>query len=231
MTKISLINLPLKQFQTRLGYEFDDEQFLLHALTHRSHSKTHNERLEFLGDSIVNTVVAQQLFTLYPSSPEGDLSAMRSSLVRGETLAEIATAMDVGSVVLLGGGALKTGGQRSLSILADTYEAIIAAIYLDSDWANCEKIIKGHFQGRFDGLENMLNIRDAKSRLQEWLQGRSLALPDYKTIDIIGPGHAQRFKVRCHIETVNGEFVGEGSNRRKAEQLAAEQALKAILDE
>lgn len=224
-------NFPLEQFQTRLGYSFKDEQYLQHALTHRSHSKKHNERLEFLGDSIVNTVVAQQLFNRYPDSPEGDLSSMRSSLVRKETLAEIAISIDLGSVILLGGGTLKTGGQRLHSILSDAYEAIVAAIYLDSDWVTCAGIIEQHFEGRFEGLENVVEIRDAKSRLQEWLQGRSLALPDYQTIEVAGPGHAQRFKIRCFIETVEGNFVGEGPNRRKAEQLAATEALKAIVNE
>lgn len=221
-------NLDLITFQTKLGYSFRNVELLQQALTHRSFSKTHNERLEFLGDSLVNTVIAELIFLEYRNVSEGHLSAMRSSLVRRETLAEVAKSISLGDFLLLGGGTLKTGGHRLESILADTYEAVVAAVYLDSDWAACSQMIKEHFEGRIQGLENMADVRDAKSKLQEWLQARSLSLPEYQTIDVEGPGHAQRFKIRCVVENQQGEFLGEGSNRRAAEQLAAEMALKSI---
>lgn len=215
-------------FQTKLGHQFRNAELLKQALTHRSFAKNHNERLEFLGDSLVNTIIAEQLFVQYPLVPEGHLSAMRSSLVRKETLADIAKTLDLGNYLLLGGGTLKTGGHRLDSILADAYEAVIAAVYLDSDWVCCKALISRHFQGRFSGLENMTQVRDAKSRLQEYLQSQSLPLPEYQTLDVTGPGHAQKFIIACRVEAVEGEFLGEGSNRRSAEQMAAERALDAI---
>lgn len=218
----------LNAFQLKLGYHFKKTELLEHALTHRSFSKTHNERLEFLGDSLVNTAIAELLFLEYKAVPEGHLSAMRSSLVRRETLAEIALSIRLGDSLMLGEGTLKTGGHRLDSILADAYEAVVAAVYLDSGWAECTAMIKQHFKGRIQGLENMTEVRDAKSRLQEWLQAKSLPLPDYQTLNVAGPGHAQRFQVRCHIENMDGEFLGEGSNRRTAEQSAASKALGAI---
>lgn len=218
----------LTSFQLKLGHQFNNTDLLEQALTHRSFSKNHNERLEFLGDSLVNTVIAELLFLEYSDVPEGHLSAMRSSLVRRETLAEIALSINLGDSLLLGGGTLKTGGHRLDSILADAYEAVIAAVYLDSDWSNCAAIIKQHFKGRLQGLENMKEVRDAKSRLQEWLQARSLPLPEYQTLDVAGPGHAQHFQIKCVVESVQGDFQGGGSNRRAAEQQAAAQALDAI---
>ena len=224
----SLSEMDLTAFQPKLGYSFQNPELLKQALTHRSFAKVHNERLEFLGDSLVNAVIAALLFSEYSDVPEGHLSAMRSSLVRRETLAEVANAICLGDFLLLGGGTLKTGGHRLDSILADAYEAVVAAVYLDSDWQSCSEMIKGHFEGRTQGLGNMADVRDAKSRLQELLQGRSLPLPEYQTIAVAGPGHAQIFRIRCVIETVRGEFLGEGSNRRAAEQIAAAQALEAI---
>jgi len=218
----------LTPFQAKLGHTFKKLDLLEQALTHRSFSKTHNERLEFLGDSLVNTAIAELLFLEYQDVPEGHLSAMRSSLVRRETLAEIALSINLGDFLLLGGGTLKTGGHRLDSILADAYEAVVAAVYLDSDWASCACMIKEHFKGRIEGLENMTEIRDAKSRLQEWLQAKSLPLPEYQTIEVAGPGHAQRFQIRCVVESIEGEFLGEGSNRRAAEQQAATMALENI---
>lgn len=215
-------------FQAKLGHCFSHPELLQQALTHRSYGKNHNERLEFLGDSLVNAVIAELLYRHYPQVPEGHLSAMRSSLVRRETLADIAKSLGLGHYLQLGGGTLKTGGHRLDSILADAYEAIVAAVYLDSDWQVCARMIATHFQGRLDGLENMTQVRDAKSRLQEYLQSQSLPLPDYQTIEVAGPGHAQRFVIACRVEAIEGEFRGEGSNRRAAEQIAAEQVLQAI---
>lgn len=218
----------LSEFQQKLGYSFQNQALLEQALTHRSFSKTHNERLEFLGDSLVNVLIAERLFAKYQEAPEGHLSSMRSTLVRRETLADIATSINMGDFLLLGGGTVKTGGHRLESILADAYEAVVAAVYLDSDWQTCSLMMDRHFGARVDGMENMAELRDAKSRLQEWLQAQSLSLPEYQTVEVAGPGHAQRFKIRCVVENTEGEFYGEGSNRRAAEQRAAAMALEFI---
>ncbi len=220
-------NPDLSLFESRLGYSFQEKGLLQQALTHRSHSKDHNERLEFLGDSLVNTLIAEQLFKLYPESPEGELSAMRAALVRRESLADVASSLGFSEAILLGGGASKSGGHRLQSILADTYEAVLGAIYLDSDWSKLTDIVKLHFEGRLDNLE-IEEVRDAKSRLQEFLQARSLNLPEYQMLDIEGPGHAQHFRIQCMIESVSEEFFGEGSSRKIAEQQAAAAALEAL---
>lgn len=224
----SSLQAKLDLFQKKLGYSFNNLELLEQSLTHRSFSRHHNERLEFLGDSLVNTLIAERLYHQYKDAPEGHLSAMRSSLVRRETLADIAKGIGLGDALLLGGGTLKTGGHRLESILADAYEAVIAAVYLDSDWQICSSIIDGHFEGRLDGLENMAQVRDAKSRLQEWLQSQGQKVPEYKTIEIDGPGHAQRFRIQCVIDFMPGDFFGEGTNRRAAEQQAAGMALEVI---
>ena len=223
-----MVKPDLSLFQSKLGYSFKRLELLQQALTHRSFSNAHNERLEFLGDSLLNAAIAELVYQHYPNVPEGHLSAMRSSLVRRETLAEIALGIRLGDFLLLGGGTLKTGGHRLESILADAYEAVVAAVYLDSDWCSCCNMIKTHFAGRIEGLENMTSLRDAKSRLQEWLQARALPLPEYQTVEVAGPGHAKRFQIKCVIEGLDGDFVGEGSNRRAAEQQAAAMAIEAI---
>lgn len=217
----------LSSFESRLGYAFKNPDLLQRALTHRSHSKDHNERLEFLGDSLVNTLIAEQLYKRYPESPEGDLSAMRAALVRRECLAEVAAELGFSDAVLLGGGASKSGGHRLQSILADTYEAVLGAIYLDSGWPELCTVVIQHFGSRLDNLE-IEDVRDAKSRLQEILQARSLGLPEYQMLDIGGPGHAQHFRIQCVIESLNGDFYGEGSSRKIAEQQAASEALQAL---
>jgi len=217
----------LDRFEARLGYTFTDKALLSQALTHRSYSKDHNERLEFLGDSLVNTLIAEQLFSLYSQVPEGHLSAMRSSLVRKETLAEIAGTLGFSDYLHLGGGALNTGGHRSESILADAYEAVVGAIYLDSDWQTLSGVVSQHFEGRLEGLQ-VADVRDAKSRLQELLQGKGRKLPQYVTLSVDGPGHAQHFNIQCQIENLDHLFTGEGSSRRAAEQEAAAVALDAI---
>jgi len=220
----------LANLQRKLGHTFVNLELLQLALTHRSIGSAHNERLEFLGDSLINTLIAERLFDEYPESPEGELSAMRASLVCGRMLAEIARSISLGDYMLLGEGTLKSGGRRLDSVLADTYEAVLAAIYLDSDWMNLRQIVRTHFAGRMEGLDDMRRVRDAKSLLQEILQAKKAPLPEYEVIDVGGPGHAQQFHVRCRIENLQGEYVGKGSSRRKAEQNAAQQALSMIED-
>lgn len=219
-------NLP--RLQQRLGYEFTDQSLLQRALSHRSLGADHNERLEFLGDSLVNTAVAELLFRAFPNAPEGDLSAMRASLVCRETLAAVARELALGHYLLLGEGTSKTGGHRLDSILADAFEALLGALYLDSDWDQVRKVVRQYFSQKIDNIESLNSVRDAKSKLQEWLQANKLALPTYELIDIEGPGHAQVFRVTCLIDQHDGEYVGEGSSRRKAEQIAAEKALAAL---
>lgn len=217
----------LSSFESRLGYAFRNPGLLQQALTHRSHSRDHNERLEFLGDSLINTLIAEQLYKRYPESPEGDLSAMRAALVRRESLAEVATELGFSDALLLGGGASKSGGHRLQSILSDAYEAVLGAVYLDSDWSELSALVKKHFEGRLANLE-IQDVRDAKSQLQEILQARSLSLPEYQMLNIGGPGHAQHFRIQCVIEALGGEFHGEGSSRKIAEQQAAAEALEAL---
>lgn len=217
----------LTSFQSRLGYVFRNPDLLQQALTHRSHSRDHNERLEFLGDSLVNTLIAEQLYKQYPESSEGDLSAMRAALVRRESLAEIAAGLGFSDAMLLGGGAYKSGGHRLQSILSDAYEAVLAAVYLDSGWSELSTLVQQHFEGRLANLE-IQDVRDAKSQLQEILQARSLSLPEYQMLDVGGPGHAQHFRIQCVIESLGGEFYGEGSSRKIAEQQAAAEALEAL---
>ncbi len=225
--RLSLITRDLSRFQQRLGYEFKDIRLLEQALTHRSYSREHNERLEFLGDSLVNALVADMLYVRYPEVPEGPMTQMRASLVCGNSLAAVARGLDLGTALLLGDGAAKTGGHRLDSILADAYEALVAAIYLDSGWDDCARVVGSHFDQRSSGLEGTAEIRDSKSRLQEWLQARGEPLPEYQILDVRGPGHAQHFRVSCRVISLPGDFVGEGSNRRAAEQEAAALAIEA----
>lgn len=221
----------LDAFQLLLGHQFDQIELLERALSHKSVGSDNNERLEFLGDSLVNMATAEALFKQFPDSSEGDLSAMRSLLVCKESLAEIARDIRLGDFLMLGEGTSKTGGHRLDSILSDAYEALLAALYLDADWNLIVEIVRKHFSAKFQALSNTGTVRDAKSRLQEWLQARKYALPKYELIDVDGPGHAQRFCISCQIDDLEGEFLGEGSNRRKAEQAAAQEALVRIEQE
>ena len=218
----------LEAFQIKLGYRFSQVDLLERALSHRSAGANHNERLEFLGDSVVDLAVAEALFKQFPDSPEGDLSAKRAVLVCKESLAEVARDLHLGDFLKLGEGTSKTGGHRLDSILADAYEALLGALYLDAGWNEIVEIVQLHFSSKFQGLSEMSSIRDAKSRLQEWLQASKHRLPTYELMEIDGPGHAQRFRVRCQVDVLSGEFIGEGSNRRKAEQMAAQQVLDVI---
>lgn len=216
-------------------YQFKDESLLNLALTHRSIGSKNNERLEFLGDSILGMVISSELFKRFPNEKEGVLTRLRSSLVKGDTLSEIATELNLGDYIKLGSGELKSGGYRRASTLADVIEAIIGAIYLDSkiDFgiSKVEKIILNVFQRRIDNCEPAGVLKDPKTRLQEYLQSKNLPLPKYNVVSISGKEHLQTFKISCSIEGFSNHVVAKGTSRRKAEQAAAEKALDTFIHE
>ena len=212
----------------RLGYQFSNVELLQQALTHRSAAKQHNERLEFLGDAVLGMVVAQALFKRFPAVPEGKLTRMRSTLVKGDTLAELGREADVGELLKLGPGELKSGGQRRSSIIADAMEAILGAIYLEAGLDATAEVILRLWQSRIDKLDPNEHPKDAKTRLQEFLQSRKLPLPVYEVVDISGKDHDQTFVVHCQIESLGKPMKGTGTSRRKAEQQAARNALEKL---
>jgi ribonuclease-3 len=218
----------LKQLAIRIGYTFNDSGLLLQALTHRSAKGVHNERLEFLGDSILGYVIAEQLFTQFPNHDEGDLTRMRSSLVKGVTLAEIGRGFSLGDHLILGPGELKSGGHRRDSILEDAVEAIIGAIFLDADMDTSKRIILEWFSSRLESIKPDSTHKDPKTRLQEHLQSRKIALPTYEVIKTTGQSHNQEFTVKCTTEVLDTEVLTKGSSRRKAEQAAAQKILELI---
>lgn len=205
----------------RLGYEFVDEQLLDIALTHRSVGSRNNERLEFLGDAILNFTVAEALFERFPSASEGDLSRLRALLVKGETLSEVALELDLGQHLNLGEGELKSGGFRRASILADAIEAIIGAIHLDSGMAQAKKFVLSVLQNRLDGISLQTYDKDPKTQLQEWLQARKKPLPVYEVIEVSGASHCQMFTVSCTSSYIGDASVATAGSRRAAEKEAA----------
>ncbi len=211
-----------------IGYQFNDESLLEQALSHRSFSRKNNERLEFLGDAILNCTIAQALFQQFPNAKEGQMSRLRAHLVKGETLAEIGREFKLGDFLKLGSGELKSGGYRRDSILADAVEAIIGAVSLDEDLAKSQEVLLSWYTERLAGLNLKENIKDSKTRLQEYLQARRMALPEYEVVKIEGEAHKQQFTVHCQVESVAEPFVGVGSSRRMAEQEAANTALVAL---
>ncbi|SFN64845.1 ribonuclease III [Xenorhabdus japonica] len=216
------------RLQHKLGYTFKQYDLLLQALTHRSASSKHNERLEFLGDSILSFVIANALYHRFPRVDEGDMSRMRATLVRGNTLAELAREFELGECLRLGPGELKSGGHRRESILADSIEALIGAIFLDSDIQTIEKIILTWYETRLNEISPGDKQKDPKTRLQEYLQGRHLPLPTYLVVQVRGEAHDQEFTIHCQVSGFEQPVRGVGSSRRKAEQAAAEQALKQL---
>ena len=222
------MNNPITKLSQRIGYQFKDESLIELALTHRSKGGKNNERLEFLGDSIVNFVVAEALFEKFPEAKEGKLSRLRADLVRGTTLAELGRDFDLGEFLLLGSGELKSGGFNRESILADAVEAIIGAIYLDSGMDVAKERILSWYGSRLTDLKSDTVVKDPKTRLQEYLQKSQSRLPKYDVIEIFGQAHDQKFKVSCRVEKLPEITVGIGSSRRLAEQSAAEKALKAL---
>lgn len=208
-----------------IQYTFHNEGLLEQALSHRSFSRKNNERLEFLGDAILNCTIAQTLFEQFPDAKEGQMSRLRASLVKGETLAELGREFKLGDFLRLGSGELKSGGFRRDSILADAVEAIIGAISLDADLHTAQRVLLGWFESRLSSLDLKENIKDSKTRLQEYLQARRLPLPEYSVFEISGEAHKQEFVVHCMIESREDPLVGVGSSRRMAEQEAAQAAL------
>lgn len=212
----------------KIEYSFDDNELLFEALTHRSVGASNNERLEFLGDSILNFVVAEQLFISLPNASEGDLSRLRASVVKKESLVEIAKSLQLGDFISLGSGELKSGGFRRESILADAVEAIIGAVLRDKGFDQCQQLILRLCKEKIeqtivDGPE-----KDAKTRLQEYLQSRRYRLPEYTVVDISGKAHQQSFSVECKIKELKIQTSGQGRSRRIAEQEAASKALESI---
>lgn len=211
-----------------LGYECRDAALLEAALTHRSAGGPHNERLEFLGDAVLDCVVARLVFREFGAADEGDLSRFRASLVSGEALARLAAEIGLGEHLRLGSGELKSGGFRRKSILADTLEALFGAIYLDGGFAAAEEVIERLFTPRMDRLPSAAELKDPKTRLQETLQARGLGLPSYSVQSISGVAHNQLFQVRCAADALGLEVVANGPSRRRAEQAAAQLLLNEL---
>jgi ribonuclease-3 len=208
-----------------LDYRFADPGLLRQALTHRSSTGESNERLEFLGDAVLDVVVSDVVFRSCAGAAEGDLSRLRASLVRDETLAELAAGLGLGEYLVLGGGERKSGGHRRESILADALEAIFGAVYLDAGFDAARTVIERVYGSRLYELPPVEELRDPKTRLQEWLQGRGRGLPVYELVEVSGKAHSRRFEVSCSIEDGAQASIGSGTTRRKAEQQAAEKML------
>jgi ribonuclease-3 len=223
------MNSPTEQLERHLGYTFKDKALLALALTHRSADSQHNERLEFLGDSILSFVIADDLYHRFPRINEGDMSRMRATLVKGNTLAELGREFYLGDYLKLGPGELKSGGFRRDSILADAVEAVIGAIYLDSDIESIRRIILCWYQERLTSIQPGISQKDPKTRLQEFLQGRRKPLPAYTVTNIKGEAHNQLFTVSCEVAGIGKPVIGKGTSRRKAEQAAAELALEQLI--
>lgn len=218
----------MKQSVAGVDYRFTDEQLLVEALTHRSRGANNYERLEFLGDSVLNLVVTARLYEMKPDAQEGDLSRMRARLVRGVTLSDIAAGIGLGQQLILGEGELKSGGYRRASILADAFEALLGAIFLDSDYGSCRKVILDFFDPLIARLPDVEELKDAKTLLQEWLQGRGLPLPEYILLREEGADHAKKFYVQCRIVDDDNVMEACGNSRRKAEQAVAAIALEYL---
>mgnify|MGYP001084709799 CR=1 FL=1 len=218
----------LDRLQRHINYQFKDVALLKQALTHRSAATKHNERLEFLGDAILNYTIADALYHQFPHCNEGELSRMRATLVREPTLAILARQFELGEYLLLGQGELKSGGFRRESILADCVEAIIGAISLDSNLTTATQTTLHWYEDLLNKIKPGENQKDPKTRLQEYLQGHRLPLPTYEVKEIKGEAHCQIFKVECNVPNLDRNFIGVGSSRRKAEQGAAEQILTEL---
>ncbi|MFN0303584.1 MAG: ribonuclease III [Burkholderiales bacterium] len=215
-------------FEHKLGYSFTDKALLNQGLTHRSFGSPHNERLEFLGDGILNCLIAIELYIRFPRLREGELSRLRAHLVREATLHEIAQSLQIGDLVLLGEGELKSGGFTRPSILADAFEGVIGAVFLDGGFDAARAVVAHLFDTLLGGLDELAHVKDPKTELQEILQGRRAPLPVYEVQATTGAAHNQIFEVRCVIESLAIETSGRGSSRRLAEQAAAREALEKV---
>lgn len=220
--------MTLQKIASRIGHDFSDPALLRTALTHRSYGTPNNERLEFLGDGILDCVIAAQLYHRFPDLPEGDLSRLRANLVRQETLHDLARRLDIGAHLRLGEGELKSGGAARPSILADALEALFGAVYLDAGFDAASHVVAGLYTPLLEGLRPGQAQKDAKTRLQEFLQGRRKPLPRYVLLETHGAAHEQSFVVACEIAQPELRVTGTGRSRRIAEQNAAEAAMKAL---
>jgi len=218
----------LDSLQEQLGHRFQDPRLLEQALTHRSHSTPHNERLEFLGDGVLNCIVAAELYTRFPGLKEGELSRLRASLVREERLHEIAARLALGDFLRLGDGELKSGGFRRPSILADALEALIGGVFLDGGFESAREVVLRVYRPMLDSAGPPAVGKDPKTQLQEWLQSRRYALPRYSVVATRGAAHEQRFEVECLVRELDLRTVGTGTSRRLAEQEAARAAYDQL---
>ena len=216
---------------TTLHYRFHDVGLFVQALTHRSATGPNNERLEFLGDAVLDFAISDALFKLRPDADEGDLSKLRASLVKDTSLAKLAVDLGLGEHLILGSGERKTGGHRRESILADALEAMFGAVYLDSGYDAAKDIIDRVFEQRLKVLPDAEDLRDPKTRLQEWLQARKLSLPSYDLVSVTGKDHRQKFVVSCTVNELSQTTEGESTSRRKAEQHAASDMLRVLSGE
>lgn len=219
---------PIDWVRTKLAYEPRDPSLFAAALTHRSAAGPNNERLEFLGDAVLNLLVAEHLYRAFPAATEGDLSRLRARVVSREPLAEIAAELALGEELQLGSGELKTGGFRRRSILADAFEAVCGALFLDGGLEAARRVVEPLFAPRVASLPAPEELKDAKTRLQEYLQSRGHALPRYSVERVEGEPHEQTFWVDCQVESIGLRARGSGSSRRRAEQAAAERILLEI---
>jgi len=220
--------MDLDRLQRRLGYHFRDPGLLRRALTHRSAGSRNNERLEFLGDAILGFEVAENLYRMHPQATEGELSRARAQLVKRETLARAARRIQLGDCLILGAGELRSGGQNRDSILSDAVEAIIAAVYLDGGVEAARSLVRRLLEEEIASSAPAEQPKDAKTRLQELLQARSLKLPQYEVVSLEGEAHDQRFTVVCRVTDLDAETSGSGGSRRKAEQRAAGAMLELL---
>ena len=218
----------LTALQQRLGWQFSRPALLQRALTHRSAGAEHNERLEFLGDAVLGLLVAEALHARHPRASEGELTRLRAALVREESLAAVARDLSLGESLRLGPGELRSGGHRRESILADAFEAVVAAVYLDGGLDACRAAIMPLLEPRLAALGDAAAVKDPKTRLQEWLQGHGHALPTYALVETAGDDHRKTFFVRCAADAIGVACVGEGGSRRAAEAHAAGLVLERI---
>ena len=220
------MSLTTEALAKSVGYQFKDPRLLDIAVTHRSAGSGNNERLEFLGDAVLGQVVAEWLYRSFPESDEGQLSRLRASLVKREALADIARELALGDFLRLGSGELKSGGFRRGSILADALEAVFGAVLVDGGFEACRDCIHRLYAQRFEDISVVDELKDPKTRLQEYLQSRKLALPEYEMVRVTGKAHNQLFDVECRVIALDLVCVGQGSSRRKAEQAAAVRMLE-----
>ena len=220
--------MTLSGLERKLGHKFTEAALLEQALTHRSFGAVHNERLEFLGDSILNCCIASMIFDQFPLMPEGELSRLRANLVNQSVLAAISVELGLSNLLRLGDGEIKTGGEHRPSILGDAFEAVLGAVYLDAGFVSASSVVSILFATRMDSARDVKPVKDAKTGLQEWLQGKHLPLAEYKVKSVEGESHRQIFHVECAVVSLGIRADGSGASRRFAEQEAAAHALATL---